>query len=51
MKGSPAKRAKISWGEKEEAAFKAIKEALTTENLLRHPQISKSFIIDPDSSQ
>jgi transposase InsO family protein len=51
MKGSPKKGTKIQWGEREEEAFNAIKKALTTNPVLRHPQIGKLFVIDPDSSQ
>ena len=51
LKGSPAKGTPIQWTEKEEEAFQALKTALTTEPVLRHPRIGKPFIIDPDSSQ
>ena len=51
MKDSSAKGIAISWGEKEETAFKEFKIILISEFILRHSQIGKSFIIDPDSSQ
>jgi len=51
MKGSPAKGAEISWGEREEVAFQALKKAVTSEPVLKHAQIGKPFVIDPDSSQ
>ena len=51
MKGSSAKEIAISQGKKEEAAFKELKAMLTSKLILRHLQIDKSFIIDPDSSQ
>ena len=51
MKGSPKKGARIVWGEREEESFRAIKQALTTYPLLRHPQVGKLFVIDPDASQ
>jgi hypothetical protein len=41
----------ITWTEREEEAFQALKLAITMEPVLRHPQIGKPFIIDPDSSQ
>jgi hypothetical protein len=51
MKGSPKKGTRIQWGEREDESFNSIKKALTTEPVLRHLQIGKSFVIDPDSSQ
>ena len=52
MKGSPKKGAILSdRREREEGAFQALKTALTSEPVLRHPQIGQPFIIDPDSSQ
>src|ERR1700694_1323763 len=50
QKGSPKKGAAIAWTEREEKAFQALKRAITTEPILRHPQIGKPFVIDPDSS-
>ena len=50
MKDSPAKGIAISWGEKEEVAFKEFKVMFISKFILRYPQIDKSFIIDPDSS-
>ena len=51
LKGSPAKGSAIKWTEKEEEAFQALKKALTSEPVLRHPRIGQPFVIDPDSSQ
>jgi len=50
LKGSPAKGTPIKWTEKEDKAFQALKKALTSEPVLRHPRIGQPFIIDPDSS-
>jgi hypothetical protein len=51
MKGSPKKGASITWSEREEEAFQALKKAITSEPVLRHPSIGAPFIIDPDASQ
>jgi len=51
LKGSPKKGTPIIWTDKEEEAFQALKKALTSEPMLRHPRIGQPFIIDPDSSQ
>jgi hypothetical protein len=51
LKGSPVKGSPIGWTEKEEAAFRALKKALTSEPVLRHPRMGQPFIIDTDSSQ
>src|SRR5205085_8241234 len=51
LKGSPKKGTPIIWTDKEEEAFQALKKALTSEPVLRHPRIRQPFIIDPDSSQ
>lgn len=52
MQGSPAKGTVLTkWGEREQESFDALKKAVTSEPVLRHPQIGKRFIIDPDSSQ
>src|SRR6202165_2941798 len=51
QKGSPAKRTAITWTKREEASFQALKKAITSEPVLKHPQIGKPFVIDPDSSQ
>ena len=51
LKGSPAKGSPIKWTEKEEEAFQALKKALTSEPVLRHPRMGQPFVIDPDSSQ
>src|SRR5205085_11155939 len=51
LKGSPKKGTPIIWTDKEEEAFQALKKALTSEPVLRHPRIGQPFIIDPDSSQ
>ena len=52
MQGSPAKGSALTrWGEREQESFEALKKAVTSEPVLRHPQIGKMFIIDPDSSQ
>ena len=52
MQGSPARGSALTrWGEREQESFEALKKAVTSEPVLRHPQIGKLFIIDPDSSQ
>src|SRR5579859_1657502 len=51
LKGSPVKGSPIEWMEKEEEAFQALKKALTSEPVLRHPRMGQPFVIDPDSSQ
>ena len=51
QKGSPAKGSPITWTEREERAFLALKQVLTTEPVLRHAKINEPFVIDPDSSQ
>ena len=51
MQGSPKKGSAIFWGEREEESFRSLKEAVTTEPVLRHAQIGALFVIDPDSSQ
>ena len=52
MQGSPAKGTALTkWGERERESFEALKKAVTSKPVLRHPQIGKRFIIDPDSSQ
>jgi RNase H-like domain found in reverse transcriptase len=51
IKSSSKEGMKIKWAEREEESFNAIKKALTTHPVLRHPQIGKQFVIDPDSSQ
>jgi hypothetical protein len=51
-KGSPAKHTRLAkWGEREQESFEILKKTVTTEPVLRHPQMGKPFIIDPDSSQ
>jgi hypothetical protein len=49
MKGSPKKGSAILWGGREEESFRNLKKALTTEPVLRHPQLGQLFVIDPDS--
>ena len=51
LKGSPVKGSPIVWTPKEEASFQALKKALTSDPVLRHPRMGQPFIIDPDSSQ
>ena len=51
MKGSPLKGTPIKWGEREEESFQALKKAISSEPVLRHPQIGKPCWIDPDASQ
>src|SRR5579859_7287815 len=51
LKGSPVKGSPIEWTEKEEEAFQALKKALTSEPVLRHPRMGQPFVIDSDSSQ
>jgi transposase InsO family protein len=51
LKGSPVKGSPIVWTPKEEASFQALKTALTSDPVLRHPRMGQPFIIDPDSSQ
>jgi hypothetical protein len=50
QKGAPKKGSAIAWGEREEAAFRTLKEALTIEPILKHPQIGKLFVIDSDGA-
>src|SRR6202035_3832910 len=51
LKGSPVKGSPIVWTPKEESSFQALKTALTSDPVLRHPRMGQPFIIDPDSSQ
>jgi transposase InsO family protein len=51
LKGSPVKGSPVTWTSKEEQSFQALKTALTSDPVLRHPRIGQPFIIDPDSSQ
>ena len=41
---------KFVWGPNQESAFLALKEALTTPPVLRHPDFSKTFILSTDAS-
>ena len=50
QKGSPPKGATIKWTEREDKSFQALKKALTSEPVLKHPDMSKPFVLDPDSS-
>ena len=36
---------------RKEKIFQALKKALTPEPVLKHPDMSKPFVLDPDSSQ
>ena len=51
QKGSPPKGAKIKWTERENKSFLVLKKPLTTEPVLKHPDMSKPFILDPDALQ
>jgi RNase H-like domain found in reverse transcriptase/Reverse transcriptase (RNA-dependent DNA polymerase) len=51
QKGAPPKGAAIEWTPACQEAFDKIKTALTTSPVLKHVDMSKSFILDPDASQ
>jgi len=51
QKGAPPKGAPIVWTDVEDRAFKAMKKAITTQPILKHPDSTKPFYIDSDASQ
>jgi transposase InsO family protein len=51
QKGSPPKGAAIEWTPECQDAFEKIKTAITTSPVLIHVDMSKPFVLDPDSSQ